>query len=139
MALLRAKAFLRPVTTTMTSLLSMTVATPTVRAIRGTAEISLLKKRALARIVSYARVLMRVLDAKEEPGSCKDVRQITVDQIINKYVECNVTVFTDAAKEELDAAILFNLGLILIALCNKIDSGTVEDVDLFRGDIDYGE
>lgn len=51
-ALLKAKAFRSPVTTTTTSLLSSTVATPTVRAMRGTAEISLLKKRALASIVS---------------------------------------------------------------------------------------
>ena len=67
MALLKAIAFLSPVTTTTTSLASRTVATPTVRAIRGTADISLLKKRALARIVSYARVLILVLDAREEP------------------------------------------------------------------------
>lgn len=53
----------------MTSRLSMTVATPTVRAIRGTAFMSLPKKRALARMVSYARVFMRVRDAREEPGS----------------------------------------------------------------------
>ena len=51
-ALLRASDLRRPVTTTTTSLLSRTVATPTVRAIRGTAATSLLKKRAFARIVS---------------------------------------------------------------------------------------
>jgi hypothetical protein len=67
MALLRAKAFLKPVTMMTTSLLSKTVATPTVKAILGTAEISLLKNRALARMVSYASVLIRVLEASEEP------------------------------------------------------------------------
>lgn len=67
-ALLKAKLFLWPVTTTTTSLDSSTVPTPTVSAIRGTASISLLKKRALARMVSYARVLMRVREAREEPG-----------------------------------------------------------------------
>jgi len=52
MALLSARAFRWPVTMTTTSRASRIVATPTVRAIRGTAEISLLKKRAFARIVS---------------------------------------------------------------------------------------
>lgn len=68
MALLNAKLFLNPVTTTTTSRLSKTVPTPTVNAIRGTALISLLKKRAFARMVSYARVLMRVRDAREDPS-----------------------------------------------------------------------
>ena len=66
-ALLRASALRSPVTTTTTSLLSRTVATPTVRAIRGTAVMSLLKKRAFTRIVSYARVLILVLDERDDP------------------------------------------------------------------------
>lgn len=66
-ALLKAKLFRWPVTTTTTSRDSSTVPTPTVSAIRGTAEMSLLKKRALARMVSYARVLMRVREEREEP------------------------------------------------------------------------
>lgn len=66
-------AFLLPVTTRITSRASMTVAIPTVRAMRGTAERSLLKKRALARMVSYARVLMRVRETREEPGCAEDV------------------------------------------------------------------
>ena len=68
MALLKARAFLCPVTTTTTSLESKTVATPTVRAIRGTAETLLLKNRAFARIVPYARVLILVRDARDDPG-----------------------------------------------------------------------
>jgi hypothetical protein len=52
----------------ITSLLSKTVATPTVKAIRGTADMSLLKKRAFARMVSYARVFIRVLEARDDPG-----------------------------------------------------------------------
>jgi len=68
MALLKARAFLCPVTITTISLDSKTVATPTVRAIRGTAETSLLKKRAFARIVPYARVLILVRDARDDPG-----------------------------------------------------------------------
>ena len=67
-ALLNARLLRCPVTTTTTSLLSMTVATPTVRAIRGTAEMSLLKKRAFARMVSYARVLILVREVKDEPN-----------------------------------------------------------------------
>ena len=68
MALLNARLFRKPVTTTTTSLLSSTVPTPTVSAILGTASMSLLKKRALARIVSYARVLTRVREARDEPA-----------------------------------------------------------------------
>jgi hypothetical protein len=66
--LLSANAFRRPVTTITTSLLSRTVATPTVKAIRGTADMSLLKNRALASMVSYARVLIRVLEARDDPA-----------------------------------------------------------------------
>ena len=36
---------------------------------RGTAATSFAKKRALARMVSYASVLMRVREASDEPGS----------------------------------------------------------------------
>lgn len=87
MALLSASDLRCPVTTTTTSRASRTVPTPTVRAdddiwvrrsaafkliqksipMRGTAAISLLKKRALARIVSYASVLMRVLETSDDP------------------------------------------------------------------------
>lgn len=66
-ALESASALRCPVTTTITSRDSSTVATPTVSAMRGTAAMSLLKKRAFARIVSYASVLMRVRDARDEP------------------------------------------------------------------------
>ena len=47
-----ASALFCPVTTSTTSLASMTVCTPTVRAIRGTADRSLLKNRQLSRMVS---------------------------------------------------------------------------------------
>ena len=53
----------------LTSLASMTVPTPTVSARVGTLLMSLSKKRALAWIVSWLRVLTRVRDTREEPGS----------------------------------------------------------------------
>ena len=56
---------------TSTSRASMTVPTPTVSAILGTADMSEPKNRELARIVSYASVLMRVRDVSDEPGSLK--------------------------------------------------------------------
>ena len=56
-----------------TSLASITVATPTVKAIVGTFEMSSSKNRALARIVSFAKVLTRVLDTSDEPGSLKAI------------------------------------------------------------------
>ena len=68
MALLSARLLRWPVTTTTTSRAASTVATPTVSAMRGTAATSLLKKRAFARMVSYASVLMRVRDVSEEPA-----------------------------------------------------------------------
>lgn len=78
----RARALWAPVITMMTSLASMTVPTPTVSAILGTSEMSLLKNRELAMMVSYAftsepfqereeftRVLMRVREVRLLPGS----------------------------------------------------------------------
>lgn len=54
-----------------TSLASITVPTPTVRVMVGTLERSFPKKRALATIVSLARVFTLVLDTRLEPGSLK--------------------------------------------------------------------
>ncbi|MPC19799.1 hypothetical protein E2C01_012728 [Portunus trituberculatus] len=53
--------------TILTSLESMTVPTPTVRACLGTLDMSLSKKRALAVMVSWFKVLTRVRDTKLEP------------------------------------------------------------------------
>ena len=47
----------------------MTVPTPTVRAMWGTCEMSPPKKRALAMMVSCARVFTLVRDTRLEPGS----------------------------------------------------------------------
>lgn len=55
----------------LTSFASMTVPTPTVSAMVGTFEISPSKNRALAIIVSFAKVFTRVLDTRLEPGSLK--------------------------------------------------------------------
>ena len=55
----------------LTSFASMTVPTPTVRAMVGTFERSPSKNRALAMIVSFARVFTLVLETKLEPGSLK--------------------------------------------------------------------
>ena len=49
----------------------MTVATPTVRAWVGTWAISPPKNLAFATIVSFAKVLILVRDASDEPGSLK--------------------------------------------------------------------
>lgn len=57
----------------LTSLASITVPTPTVRACFGTLDMSLSKKRALAVMVSWFRVLTRVRDTKLEPGSLKAI------------------------------------------------------------------
>jgi hypothetical protein len=70
--------------TIMTSRASITVPTPTVRAIFGTSEMSLLKNRELAMIVSYAycqsdhkaddtKVLILVRDVRLLPGSLKAI------------------------------------------------------------------
>lgn len=55
----------------LTSFASMTVPTPTVSAMVGTFERSPLKNRALAIIVSFARVFTLVLETRLEPGSLK--------------------------------------------------------------------
>ena len=54
-----------------TSLASMTVPTPTVRDCLGTRLRSWPKKRALAKMVSWLRVLTRVRDTRDDPGSLK--------------------------------------------------------------------
>ena len=54
-----------------TSLASITVPTPTVRACVGTCDLSPPKNLALEIIVSWAKVLTRVRDTREEPGSLK--------------------------------------------------------------------
>lgn len=51
----------------------MTVATPTVRAWVGTWAISPPKNLAFATIVSFAKVLILVLDTSDEPGSLKAI------------------------------------------------------------------
>lgn len=55
----------------LTSLASMTVPTPTVKAMVGTLVSSPSKNLALARMVSMASVFTRVLDTRLEPGSLK--------------------------------------------------------------------
>lgn len=55
----------------LTSFASMTVPTPTVNAMVGTFERSPSKNRALAMIVSFARVFTLVLETRLEPGSLK--------------------------------------------------------------------
>ena len=52
-----------------TSLASMTVPTPTVRAVVGTFDTSSPKNRALALMVSTARDLILVLEDRDDPGS----------------------------------------------------------------------
>ncbi|RNA29397.1 hypothetical protein BpHYR1_037618 [Brachionus plicatilis] len=69
MAMCNAKAFAEPVIKIITSLASITVPTPTVRALVGTLDMSFPKNLALAKIVSCARVLMRVRETKLDPGS----------------------------------------------------------------------
>ena len=57
----------------LTSLASITVATPTVKAALGTLLTSPPKNLALAIIVSTANDLIRVLETNEEPGSLKAI------------------------------------------------------------------
>lgn len=73
MALYRANALWDPVMSIITSFESMTVPTPTVNACLGTLEMSFPKNLAFASNVSWAKVLTRVRDANEEPGSLKAI------------------------------------------------------------------
>jgi hypothetical protein len=57
----------------LTSLASITVPTPTVKACLGTFDISFPKKRALASRVSWANVFTLVLDTSDDPGSLKAI------------------------------------------------------------------
>lgn len=64
-----ARALLWPLTSSSTLRASITVPTPTVRAVLGTRFTSLLKKRELAMMVSRVRVFCRVRELRDEPGS----------------------------------------------------------------------
>jgi hypothetical protein len=108
MALLNATLFCNPVTTTSTSLLSGAVPTPTVSAILGTASMSLLKKRALARIVSYARVLTRVREARDDPSRWDDQSNGGGRggwEGPTRLVESDMPICANATQEQLDAAV----------------------------------
>ena len=62
-------ALFSPLAIIMTSSASVMVPTPTVSAVLGTRLMSLLKKRALDFMVSMVRVLTRVREVREDPGS----------------------------------------------------------------------
>ena len=67
----RARALLWPLTSSSTLRASITVPTPTVRAVFGTRFTSPPKKRELAMMVSWVRVFWRVREVSDEPGSLK--------------------------------------------------------------------
>ena len=65
----KAVAFFSPLAIINTSSASIIVAIPTVKAVVGTLDMSLSKKREFACIVLSVNVFIRVLDAHEENGS----------------------------------------------------------------------
>ena len=68
----------------LTSRASITVPTPTVKADLGTCWTSLLKKRALARMVSCARVFTRVRETRLDPkyrAKCKIFGRWTEEKV----------------------------------------------------------
>jgi hypothetical protein len=72
-------------------------------------------------MVSYARVLMRVLDVSDEPGSSakaqpEQLRMQAGGMPQHRLTECNVAVRADAAQEELNAAERRDLGFVAVAL-----------------------
>lgn len=50
--------------------------------------------------------------------------------MLTGLVERDVAVLADATKEELDAAVLFNFGLVLFALLDQVLRVAVQDVNL---------
>jgi hypothetical protein len=55
------------------------------------------------------------------------------------FIERNVTILPDTAEEQLDAACLFDLFLVHIALFDQIKCIPIQNVDLGWGDIDVRE
>jgi hypothetical protein len=119
-ALLRARAFLRPVTTTTTSLASITVCTPTVNAILGTFSMSLSKKRAFAKIVSYARVLMRVREVKDEPVRDKVTLACHSQkpEIPTWFIKSNMAVLANTREEQFYSSSFLDRSFVCLALPN---------------------
>jgi hypothetical protein len=82
---------------------------------RGTADSSLLKKRQLSRMVSYARVFIRVRDVRDEPGYGKGPAKCRAH-----LVEGNVPVCANPAEKEIDPADGFDGQLIILALLVQV-------------------
>jgi hypothetical protein len=56
-----------------------------------------------------------------------------------RLIECNVSVFTDAAQEELDTAIRFYTLFVCVTFRDEVLCISIEDVDLGRRDVDCWE
>lgn len=72
----------------ITSLASITVPTPTVKACLGTLLISFPKNRAFASSVSCANVLTRVRDTRDDPGSLNAICPSGPIPINNEHRNC---------------------------------------------------
>ena len=99
-------------------------------------------------MVSYASVLMRVREASDEPGAfasqhahCGKRRGGHKNgdgdsdggegrERLTGLVERDVPVLADAAEEELDAAVFFDLGFVGFAFADEVFGVAVEDVYL---------
>ncbi len=57
--------------------------------------------------------------------------------MLTGLVERDVAVLADAAEEELDAAVLLDLGLVALALLDQVLGVPVQDVDLGWRDVDW--
>ena len=100
-----------------------------------------LGERELARMVSYASVLMRVREARDEPaggGQCH-ARGERRGVGLTGLVEGEVAVLADACEEEVDAAGVLDALLVGGALADEVWDGVVEDVDLRGRDVDVRE
>ena len=55
------------------------------------------------------------------------------------FIECNVPVWSNTTKEELNASKAFNSFFIVVALRNQIHGVSVENIDILRWNIDVLE
>jgi len=90
-------------------------------------------------MVSYARVLIRVREAREDPGDGTNIRQSDERSVgiqwkggleCTRFIEGYMAVFANAGEEKLDAAVLLYACLICVAFCYKVGYASIEDVDL---------
>lgn len=85
--------------------------------------------------------MILVREDREDPGSYKRVnaKQDIGIPADSSYIECNVTILSDASEEKFDATITPNPRFVGIAFRNQVFGIPIENVYVRRRDIDFSK